>query len=189
MAKQDGGRKAAKTKAPAAKRTAPAAKATARGKPRSAPVPLPAAAKTAGRTRRAQLKTRETDASVQAFLDRIADPVRRAECQQLNALLAAATGAPPKLWGAGMVGFGQYHYRYDSGREGDWMLAGYSPRKAELSIYVMAGLEHFPDLLARLGRVRTGKSCLYVKSLAGIDLDVLRALVEASCAHLRKTYG
>jgi hypothetical protein len=156
---------------------------------RKAPVPVAAAARTAGRTRKAQLKNRETDASVQAFLDRIADPARRAECEQLNALLAAATGAPAKLWGADMVGFGAYHYRYDSGREGDWMLAGYSPRKAELSIYVMAGLERFPALLAKLGRHRHGKSCLYVQSLAAIDLGVLRALVEASCAHLRQTYG
>lgn len=187
MTKRTTGRKAV------AKRAKPApvaGRASAKtGAARKAPAPAAAAGRTAGRTRKAQLKTRETDASVQVFLDRIADPARRAECEQLNDLLAAATGAPAKLWGADIVGFGQYHYRYDSGREGDWMLAGYSPRKAELSIYVMAGLEHFPDLLARLGRVRTGKSCLYVRSLATIDLGVLRALVEASCAHLRQTHG
>ena len=92
------------------------------------------------------------------------------------------------MWGPGIVGFGQYHYRYESGREGDWFLTGFSPRKANLTLYIMAGFERYEDLMSRLGPHKTGKSCLYVKRLPDLDKGVLRELVEASVAHMRRTH-
>lgn len=100
-----------------------------------------------------------------------------------------ATGAEPRMWGPEMVGFGEYHYRYESGREGDWFLAGFSPRKKELSVYVMAGFEGYADLLARLGRHKTGKSCLYLRSLADVDLGVLEELVRQSAAEVARRHS
>jgi hypothetical protein len=100
-----------------------------------------------------------------------------------------ALGEPPVMWGKSIVGFGAYHYVYESGREGDWCLAGFSSRKAAISIYVMAGVEEFPEQMAKLGTYKTGKSCLYVKRLSDIDLDVLEELVVASARRLRQRYG
>jgi hypothetical protein len=136
----------------------------------------------------AELKTKETDASVVAFLERIADEARRQDCTALIPLMRRVTGAEPRMWGATIVGFGSYHYRYQSGREGDWFLTGFSPRKNDLTLYLMAGFEPFPELLARLGRARTGKSCLYVKRLTDLDPAVLEELIRASVAHTRALY-
>ncbi|MCE3001866.1 MAG: DUF1801 domain-containing protein [Xanthomonadaceae bacterium] len=93
------------------------------------------------------------------------------------------------MWGSSIVGFGQYRYRYSSGHEGDWPVCGYSPRKQNLTVYVMAGFERFPHLMQRLGRYKTGKSCLYIDRLADIDAAVLRELVAASNEQLRRMYG
>ncbi len=134
-------------------------------------------------------KTGPTDASVDAFLDAVEGENRRRDAQTLAALMERVTGEPPRLWGSSIVGFGSYHYRYASGREGDWMLTGFSPRKRELSIYIMAGFDRYGALMEKLGRYRTGKSCLYVKRLGDIDLDVLEALVRQSVDDLRRTYG
>ena len=137
-------------------------------------------------------KTTPNSADVDAFLARTAAD-RRADADQLVAMLQDVTGEPPVLWGDSIVGFGSYRYRYDSGREGDSSLVGFSPRKAEFSIYLLG--VYFPDsagpaseLLARLGRHRMGKACLYVRRLADIDLSVLRELVELSVAQLRLHY-
>ena len=94
------------------------------------------------------------------------------------------TGSRPKMWGDSIVGFGSCHYKYASGREGDWFVAGFSPRKANLTLYIMAGFSRYKELLAKLGRHKTGKSCLYIKRLADIDLAILRQLVEDSVAHV-----
>ena len=99
------------------------------------------------------------------------------------------TGEPPTMWGDSIVGFGSYHYVYDSGREGDWFLTGFSPRKRNLSLYIMAGFSDYDELMERLGKHKTGKSCLYVNRLSDIDLDVLEALVRQSVAHMRKAYA
>jgi hypothetical protein len=139
--------------------------------------------------RRTVPKTQATDAAVTAFLERVADPARRAECVALNRLLSEVAGAPPRMWGSGIVGFGQYRHRYSNGSEGDWPVCGYSPRKQDLVVYVMAGVERFPDILSRLGRCKTGKSCLYLRALSDIDADVLRELVAASSEQLRRMYG
>ena len=133
-------------------------------------------------------KTRPTDQDVEGFLDSIVDAQQRQDCRTLAALMREVTGAEPRMWGDSIVGFGSYHYRYATGREGDWLLTGFSPRKQNLTLYLMGGFQGYPELLAALGRHSTGQSCLYVKSLADVDMDRLRALVQASVAHMRAAY-
>jgi|SRR6056297_869589 len=133
-------------------------------------------------------KTRPEDASVAAFIEAIEDPDRRADCARIAAIMAKATGAPAVMWGKSMVGFGRYHYRYESGREGDWFLTGFSPRKSSISLYIMSGFDRFDSLLHDLGNHKTGKSCLYVKWLADIDEAVLVELIGESVAWVRKQY-
>src|SRR5262249_55773830 len=122
-----------------------------------------------------------TSADVAAFIDAVPNHQRRSDARQLCELMRTVTGEPPVMWGASIVGFGSYHYRYDSGRTGDAPLAGFSPRKANLVVYLVSGFEdRYPMLLDSLGPHRTGKSCLYLKRLGDVDLDVLRQLVERS---------
>jgi hypothetical protein len=135
----------------------------------------------------AAVKTAPTERSVEAFLARVPEP-RRADCVALVKLMRGVTRAEPKMWGTSIVGFGSYHYRYASGREGDWLLSGFSPRKQDLTVYVMAGFDRYPELMNRLGQYRTGKSCLYLKRLADVDMAVLRQLVTASVRHMRQAY-
>ena len=127
-------------------------------------------------------KTQATDADVDQFLAAIPDPGRREDCQRIRALMEAATGAPARLWGPSIVGFGVYHYRYESGREGDWMVTGFSPRKNDLTLYIMPGFARYESLMAKLGRHKTGKSCLYIRCLADVDMAVLETLVRDSVA-------
>jgi hypothetical protein len=134
----------------------------------------------------AELKTKRTEASVDDFIAGIADEQRRKDCRALLAMMKRVTKAPPKMWGASMVGFGSYHYRYASGREGDWFLAGFSPRRQDLTVYVMAGFEDYPELMARLGKYKTGKSCLYLKRLSDVDAAVLEKLIAASVKNMRE---
>jgi len=134
----------------------------------------------------AEPKTQPTKASVAAFIAAIPDERRRKDCEAVAKLMQAATGAKPVLWGTSIVGFGTYRYRYASGREGDWPVTGFSPRKNDLTLYVMPGFERYADLLARLGRHRTGKSCLYLKKLADADPAVLKELVGRSVAAMEK---
>lgn len=135
----------------------------------------------------AELKTKEHDGDVEAFLQAVADPARRDDCHALVRLLREVTGEEPRMWGPSIVGFGRYHYVYDSGHSGDSCLAGFSPRKANLTIYLCAGLDRFAPQLARLGKFKAGKGCLYVKRLADIDTAVLREIVAAAAAaHLEK---
>ena len=134
------------------------------------------------------LKTRPTDASVEAFIDAVDHPRRREDARTLLVLMQRVTGEAPVMWGPSIVGYGSYHYRYASGQEGDWPVAGFSPRKQNLSIYIMAGFRGYDDLLSRLGKYKTGKSCLYVNKLADVDLDVLETLVRASVAEMKRRY-
>lgn len=131
-------------------------------------------------------KTKPTNASVEAFIAGLADQQMQADCRAVAAMMAAVTGAEPKMWGASIVGFGSYHYA--SGREGDFMLAGFAPRKRALTLYVMAGFAEYRPLLARLGKHTTGKSCLYIKRLADVDQDVLREITARSVAAIRQKY-
>ena len=132
----------------------------------------------------AENKTKPTKASVQAFLQGIEDPVKRNDSKALVKLMTEITGAEPVLWGDAIVGFGNYRYKYASGREGDWFQVGFSPRKQRLSIYVMGYLEHYPEILKDLGKHTHGKGCLYVNKLEDIDLEVLRSLIETSIQRL-----
>lgn len=131
-----------------------------------------------------QPKTRRNDTGVAEFLATVDDPKRRADAEAACALMAEATGAEPTMWGSAIIGFGSYHYRYATGREGDAPAVGLSPRKQALTLYVSAGLDGHADLLSRLGPHRTGKSCLYLKRLADVDLSVLKELVTRGFRHL-----
>ena len=133
----------------------------------------------------AELKTKENDQSVEAFLSSIDDVQKQADCRALVAIMQEATGAAPRMWGDSIVGFGHYHYKYASGREGDWFLTGFAPRKQNLTLYIMAGFDNYEALLGRLGKHTTGKSCLYVKRLADVDMPVLTELVVESVAHMK----
>jgi hypothetical protein len=137
----------------------------------------------------AELKTKKTGASVSAFLAAIPGQERRADCRALSAMMRRATGAPAKMWGPAIVGFGDCRYRYDSGREGDWFLVGFSPRKAQLSVYLMGGIDPKAPAMKKLGPHKAGKGCLYVKRLADLDLAVLEGLIEASVGRTRARYG
>ena len=135
-----------------------------------------------------ELKTQQNDASVTDFLNGV-DEKRRDDCFALLELMEEVTGAPAKMWGTSIVGFGDYHYKYASGREGDWMVTGFSPRKQNLTLYIMAGFDRYEELLAKLGKHSTGVSCLYIKRLSDVDGDVLRQLVAASVAHMNAANG
>jgi hypothetical protein len=137
---------------------------------------------------KAEPKTKPGAGSVEAFLAAVEPQDRRDDARAVCAMMAEAVGAPPVLWGPSIVGFGRYTYRYESGREGEWPLTAFSPRKANLTLYIMDGFAEHTALLARLGKHSTGKSCLYVKRLADLDRDVLRQLLARSIAHMRQTY-
>ena len=131
-----------------------------------------------------ELKTKKTSASVSAFLDSVADDSVRKDCRTLIQLMKKATKSPPKMWGPSSVGFGDYHYKYETGREADWFRAGFSPRKNALTLYVMSGLPKHAELMSKLGKHKTGKGCLYIKHLADVDMKVLEQLIERSLKSL-----
>lgn len=135
----------------------------------------------------AENKTKQTAESVDDFLATL-DDARRSDCEQIISLMRTATKQEPKMWGANIVGFGEYHYTYKSGREGNWFLCGFSPRKANLTLYLMSGFERYEDIMVRLGKHTTGSSCLYIKRLTDIDQKVLQTLLEESVKHLKQTY-
>jgi hypothetical protein len=130
-------------------------------------------------------KTKATTASVGGFIDALPDPSRRADAKQLLQLMQRASGEKPKLWGPSIVGFGSYHYRYESGREGDMPLISFSPRKAAMVLYGMLDHSDGKSLLADLGKHSTGKGCLYIKKLADVDRTVLETLIRNAVAHYR----
>ena len=125
-------------------------------------------------------QTRPTTNSVDAFIAAIADPEKRADAQHLLELIEGVSGEPPVMWGPSIVGFGNVHYRYESGREGDTMAVGFSPRTQNITLYIAGGFEGIGPILARLGKYKTGKGCLYVKRLSDIDEDALVDLIQAS---------
>jgi hypothetical protein len=135
----------------------------------------------------AENKTKATDADVYEFINNVPDERKRQDSFALLELMREVTGEEPKMWGSSIVGFGSYHYKYASGREGDAGLTGFSPRKQNLTIYITSGFEQYADLMQNLGKHTTGKSCLYVKRLSDIDMDVLRELVRKSVDHMKHT--
>lgn len=136
----------------------------------------------------AEAKTKPTGASVEKFLAAIEDPQQRADAEIVAGLMVKATRSPATMWGPSIVGFGQYRYVYASGREGDWPLVAFSPRKRDLTIYLMPGFDAQQDLLEQLGKHKTGKSCLYIKRLADIDIKVLNKLIRESVKRMKATY-
>ena len=128
----------------------------------------------------AELKTKETTESVSVFLNKITDEGRRKDCLAVVDIMRAVTKEEPRMWGPSIVGFGRYHYKYESGREGDWMIVGFSPRKSDLTLYIGGVFDKFPDLMKNLGKYKTGKGCLYVKKLTDVDVKILRKLVTES---------
>lgn len=136
----------------------------------------------------AENKTRATNASVSEFLDAIEDRQQRNDLKKVAAMMRRATGKRARMWGPSIVGYGSYHYRYDSGREGDFLVTGYAPRKQNMAIYIMPGFKHFGDLMHRLGKHKTGKSCLYIKRLADVDEKVLEQLIREAVNYMREHY-
>ena len=137
----------------------------------------------------AKNKTKATGQSVRAFIGGLDDEAVRRDCRVLADVMKKATRAEPKMWGTRMVGFGQYHYKYASGHEGDCFLTGFAPAKGKLTLYIMAGLSRFDGLLKKLGKYKSSKSCLYIKTLDDIDLPTLKEMIRLSVAYVKKTYA
>lgn len=137
----------------------------------------------------AELKTQKTGASVEDFLNGVPDEKKRQDSFAILELMRGVTGQEPAMWGLSIVGFGSYRYKYASGREGEWPLVGFSPRKRNLTLYIMSGFEDYGPLLAQLGKYKTGKSCLYINKLEDVDLTTLRELVQQSAAHVAESHS
>ena len=135
----------------------------------------------------AELKTKVNKANVEKFLNTIKDEKKREDSFTVLELMKQVTKAEPRMWGSSIVGFGSYHYKYASGREGDWFLTGFSARKQNLTLYIMAGFDEYEELLKKLGKHTTGKACLYIKSLEDVHVPTLRKLVQQSVKHMAST--
>jgi len=136
----------------------------------------------------AELKTKETKASVEKFLNAIPDEKRREDCFKILEMMKKITKVEPKMWGPSIVGFGNYHYKYASGHEGDMCITGFSPRKQNLTLYIMPGFERYNELMKKLGKYKTSVSCLYIKKLEDVDLKVLKELVTSSFKYMKAKY-
>lgn len=133
-----------------------------------------------------ELKTKPTKLNAREYLSLHQDEQRRADCFLLIELMRAATGVEPLMWGASMVGFGKYKYAYESGREGEWPIIGFSSRKNDLTVYIMPGFENYGAMLEKLGKHKTGKSCLYLKRLSDVDQQVLAQIIDVSVKAMAK---
>ncbi|MDX1415835.1 MAG: DUF1801 domain-containing protein [Candidatus Promineifilaceae bacterium] len=134
----------------------------------------------------AEPKTKKNDADVEEFLNSVENKKRREDSFAVLELMKKVTNEEPQMWGDSIVGFGSYHYKYASGREGNWPLTGFSPRKQSLTLYIMSGFDKYDELLEDLGKYTTGKSCLYVKKIEDVDLDVLKELVARSVEYMKQ---
>jgi hypothetical protein len=134
-----------------------------------------------------ELKTKRTTGDVEAFLNSVQDERKRQDSFAILELMKEVTDAEPEMWGTSIVGFGSYHYKYASGREGDWMLVGFSPRAQNLTLYIMSGFDEYDGLLGRLGKHSIGKSCLYIKRMEDVDKAVLKELVRKSVEHMSRS--
>lgn len=136
----------------------------------------------------AENKTKPNKASVAAFIKGIEDKQKRSDVKKVVAMMREATGSRARMWGTNIVGFGRYHYKYDSGREGDFMITGFSPRKQALTLYIIPGFTYSESLMSKLGKYKTGKSCLYIRRLSDVDEKVLRQVIVGSVKYMRKNY-
>jgi hypothetical protein len=141
-----------------------------------------------GRISMAENKTQATDGDVTAFIEGVADEAQRADAHRIAEMMARLSGAPAKMWGPSIIGFGSYHYKYDSGREGDTLRIGFSPRKGQTVLYLPGTISGQADLLARLGKHKEGKGCLYIKRLADVDVAVLEEMVVGSLHYMAEKY-
>src|SRR3954467_3760871 len=137
----------------------------------------------------AENKTKATEASVEGYFSTIEAEARRKDCEALAELMTKATSEQPMMWGTSIVGFGSYHYKYASGREGDSCLTGFSSRKSDISVYLVASFPGHDELLAKLGKHKMGKACLYVRTLSDVDLTILEQLIVGSVAERKHRYG
>ena len=137
----------------------------------------------------AELKTRPNDASVLDFLSSVESESKRDDCYEIMNMMQDVSGEEPRMWGSSIIGYGTYHYKYASGREGDWMRIGFSPRKQNITLYLMTGVEKNEEILSRIGKYKNGKSCFYIKRLDDIDRSVLKELMVASLKDLEQIYG
>ena len=137
----------------------------------------------------AELKTKPSKASVEKFLKGVTDPKKREDSFTILEMMKKITKDEPKMWGPSIVGFGKYHYKYDSGREGDMCIAGFSPRKQNLTIYLMPGFGKYDELMRKLGKYKTGVSCLYIKKLEDVDMKILKELISSSFKYMKEKYS
>ena len=137
----------------------------------------------------AELKTQKNRASVAKFLNSVENEQRRRDAKEVAKIMKDITGENPVMWGDSIVGFGEYHYRYATGREGDWLATGLSPRKQALTLYIMAGFDGYPELMDKLGKYKTGKGCLYINKLDDVHLPTLKQLIRRSYRHVKKHGG
>lgn len=138
---------------------------------------------------KAKNKTVETRESVSEFIKTISDDEKRTASERILKMMQNISGVKPKMWGSSIVGFGNYHYKYASGREGDFMKMGFSPRKQNLTVYIMPGFDRYDELMGKLGKFKTGKSCLYIKKMEDVDWSVLEELCKQSYDYMTKKYG
>ena len=134
----------------------------------------------------AEMKTKPTDASVEKFINQISDETRREDCFTVAKMMEEITGEKPKMWGPSIVGFGSYHYKYASGREGDWPIAAFSPRKQDLTLYILPGISSYSDLMKQLGKHRSAKSCLYIRQLSDIHMPTLKKIIRQSIKTMKQ---
>jgi len=136
----------------------------------------------------AEVKTKKNEGDVIAFLNSVENEKRRSDSFQMLEMMKELTGKEPEMWGGSIIGFDSYHYVYASGKEGDWPIVGFSPRKQSLTLYIMTGFDRYEELMEKLGKYKTGKSCLYIKKLEDVEESVLRALIQESVAYMRAKY-
>jgi len=136
-----------------------------------------------------ELKTKENKASVEKFLNGVSDTKKREDSFTILEMMKKITKKEPKMWGPSIAGFGKYHYKYESGREGDFFISGFSPRKQNLTIYIMPGFKKYEELMKKLGKYKTGKSCLYIKRLEDVDMKILKELVSSSFKYMKEKYN
>ena len=139
-------------------------------------------------TKKSANKTTETKVDVAKFLEKVADDAQRADAEVLIKMLKRLSGSPAKMWGPSIIGFGSYHYRYESGREGEMCRIGFSPRKGQTVLYAMGAVANDPGIEKRLGKCKTGKGCLYIKRLSDVDMKVLEEVCKTSLEYVKKTY-
>jgi len=137
----------------------------------------------------AELKTKPNKAGVKKFLNSVKDERKRNDCFKVLELMKIITKEEPVMWGPSIVGFGSYHYKYESGREGDFFLTGFSPRKQSLTLYIMAGFKRYSEIMKKLGKHKTGSSCLYINKLEDIDMKILKELITESIKYMKKKYS